>query len=59
MTPTDLTVRTALLNVRMAQRDDDAGEATPDNAQDDESPFVATARDVITRREALLDALDE
>lgn len=43
----------------MAQRDDDAGEATPDNAQDDESPFVATARDVITRREALLDALDE
>lgn len=43
----------------MAQRDDDASEVTHDHAEDDESPFVATARDVITRREAFLDALDE
>jgi hypothetical protein len=43
----------------MARRDDDAGEATHDRAQDDDSAFVSTARDVIIRREALLDALDE
>jgi prophage DNA circulation protein len=43
----------------MAQRDDDTGEATQKHAQDDESSFVATARDVIARRETLLDALHE
>lgn len=40
----------------MVQREDDAGEA--DHDQDEESSFVATARDVIARREELLDALD-
>jgi hypothetical protein len=43
----------------MAQRDDDTGDAAHDRVQDDESSFVATARDVIARRETLLDALDE
>jgi len=43
----------------MAQRDDDAGDAPRDHAQDDESPFVARAREVIARRKTLLDALDE
>ena len=43
----------------MAQRDDDVGDAPHDHAHDDESSFVATARDVIARRETLLDALDE
>jgi hypothetical protein len=43
----------------MAQRDDDAGDATHDHAPEDESSFVATAREVLARRETLLDALDE
>jgi hypothetical protein len=43
----------------MAQRDDDAGDAVQDHNQDGESSFVATAREVIARRETLLDALDE
>jgi hypothetical protein len=43
----------------MAQRDDDAGDVTHDHTPDDESSFVATAREVIARRETLLDALDE
>lgn len=43
----------------MAQRDDDTGDGIHDHAQDDESPFVARAREVIARRETLLAALDE
>ncbi len=43
----------------MAQRDDDSGDAAHNHEQDDESSFVATAREVITRRETLFDALDE
>jgi hypothetical protein len=43
----------------MAQRDDDTGDAAHDHEQDDESSFVGTARKVISRRETLLDALDE
>lgn len=43
----------------MVQRDDDLGDTTHDHTQDDESSFVATAREVIAQRETLLDALDE
>lgn len=43
----------------MVQRDDDAGDAAHDHDQDGESSFVAAAREVIARRETLLDAFDE
>ena len=43
----------------MDQRDDNTGDAAQNDTQDDETSFVATAREVITRRESLLDALDE
>jgi len=43
----------------MAQRDDNTGDPAHNDKQDDESSFVATAREVIMRRETLLDALDE
>jgi hypothetical protein len=43
----------------MAQREDDTadGDHGPDHSE--ESSFVATAREVIARRQTLLDALDE
>jgi len=43
----------------MAQRDDDSPEVDHGSDHDDESSFVATAREVIARRKTLFDALDE
>ncbi|MFB6298271.1 MAG: hypothetical protein ABEH56_07100 [Salinirussus sp.] len=43
----------------MAQRQDDAAEVDHVDDHNEESSFVATAREVIARRETLLDALDE
>jgi hypothetical protein len=43
----------------MAQREDDAADGDHGTAHGEESSFVATAREVIARRETLLDALDK
>ncbi len=43
----------------MAQRDDDAVESDHGHDYDEDSSFVATAREVIARRTTLLDSLDE
>lgn len=42
----------------MAQREDDTADVDHDTGHGEESSFVATAREVIARRETLLDALD-
>jgi hypothetical protein len=43
----------------MAQRDDNAADGDHGSDHGEDSSFVATAREVIARRETLLDALDE
>jgi hypothetical protein len=43
----------------MAQRDSDAADVDHGSDYGEESSFVATAREVIARRETLLDALNE
>lgn len=43
----------------MAQREDDAADLDHGTDHDEDSSFVATAREVIARRQKLLDALHE
>jgi len=43
----------------MAQRENDGADVDHGADHGEESSFVATAREVIARRETLLDALDE